>query len=67
MRLLSSIAAATALAIGLSGAHAADEKPLNWGLLAVESQDNLLKRWGPLIEAVEAKMGTKIKSVLRKL
>ncbi len=35
---------------------AAEVKELNWGLLAVESQDNLMKRWGPIIKLIEAKM-----------
>ena len=34
---------------------------INWGLLAVESQENLMKRWGPVIEAVSAKSGLTIK------
>ena len=45
-----------------SGAPALAEEvaELNWGLLAVESQDNLMKRWGPIIEAMERRTGFKI-------
>ncbi len=38
-----------------------ETRVINWGLLAVESQDNLMKRWGPLLEAMSQKMGVEIK------
>jgi len=44
-----------------AGAQAADGKQLIFGLLSVESQDNLMKRWRPVLEAMEAKTGLKVK------
>ena len=34
---------------------------INVGLLATESQDNLMKRWGPIIELMKAKTGYEVK------
>lgn len=52
----------SAVALGtVSVANAESIKQINWGLLAVESQDNLLKRWGPVIEAMQDKVGVPIK------
>lgn len=52
-----------AMAIAFAGSTAAQSQEVqevNWGLLAVESQENLMARWGPVIEAVEEKSGLKI-------
>jgi len=55
--------ALAAAAVIASPALAQDEEvtTINWGLLAVESQDNLMKRWGPLLEAISEKTGYEIK------
>ncbi len=57
---LSMAAVATAVAFTTS-AKAEDVKVINWGLLAVESQSNLMKRWGPVIKATEKRMGITVK------
>ena len=49
------------LAVAIGATSAAEVKPINWGILAVESQDNLMKRWGPILEAMAKKMGIPIK------
>ena len=54
------VAAAAVTAIATTTAVAEEIQELNWGILAVESQDNLMKRWGPIIEAMEVKTGIKI-------
>ncbi|MGF1501124.1 MAG: phosphonate ABC transporter substrate-binding protein [Paracoccaceae bacterium] len=59
-RSLAAVAAAAVLATGAARAQD-DATVINWGLLAVESQDNLMKRWGPLLEALSAEMGVEVK------
>ena len=54
---LAALALAAATAVS---AASAEMREINWGLLAVESQDNLMKRWGPIVKAMEAKTGMKI-------
>ena len=52
------VAVATAFTVA---AYAADAKQVNVGILSVESQDNLLKRWAPIIEAMKEKTGLDVK------
>ncbi len=59
--LVKSLLAAAAVVVSVSGAQAADQKTINWGLLAVESQENLMKRFGPIIKLVEKRVGLKVK------
>lgn len=49
------------LAITSAIASAADIKQINWGILAVESQENLMKRYGAILEALGQKIGIPIK------
>jgi len=39
---------------------AEDVKEINWGLLAVESKDNLLKRYKPFLTLMEKRLGMKV-------
>jgi phosphonate transport system substrate-binding protein len=50
-------AAAVALVAAPAAAHEDEVTEITWGLLAVESQENLMKRWGPILEAMEEKIG----------
>lgn len=43
-----------------SAAKAEEVTEINWGLLAVESKDNLLKRYTPFLELMEQRLGLKI-------
>lgn len=53
--------AAAALSAAVTFPALAETKVINWGLLAVESQDNLMKRWSPLLEALAERTGYEIK------
>jgi len=53
--------AALALSAAMAFPALAETKVINWGLLAVESQDNLMKRWGPLLAALSERTGYEIK------
>ena len=61
-KLVKGLAAITmAAAIAAPTTVLAEEvKEINWGLLAVESQDNLLKRYKPFLEAMAKRTGFKI-------
>lgn len=60
MKALMSGVAAIAIAFAAPAAAQDEVTRINWGLLAVESQDNLMKRWGPLLDAIEAEIGIEI-------
>lgn len=49
------------LVISTVTASTADLKQINWGILAVESQENLMKRYGAILEALSNKIGIPIK------
>lgn len=53
--------AAAALSAAVTFPALAETKVINWGLLAVESQDNLMKRWGPLLKVLSERTGYEIK------
>lgn len=52
--------ALTAVVALPGGAGAEEMTEINWGLLAVESKDNLLKRYKPFIELMENRLGMKV-------
>ena len=45
----------------LASVAAADVKQLNWGILAVETQENLMRRWGPVLDKLSEKIGIPIR------
>ena len=54
-------ALALTAAVAIPGASRAEEvTEINWGLLAVESKDNLLKRYAPFLELMEQRLGMKV-------
>lgn len=60
-KFVKTLLATAAIVASTTSAQAAEVKQINWGLLAVESQTNLLKRWGPIIKMMEKRTGIKIK------
>lgn len=54
------ITLAALLAVTFATTGFAARKTVNWGILAVESQDDLINRWGPLLKELEKKTGLKI-------
>lgn len=61
MKSLLHAVAAAALSAATAFPALAETKVINWGLLAVESQDNLMKRWAPVLEALSERTGYEIK------
>ena len=59
LKSLAALALAGALAIP-SAPRAEEMTEINWGLLAVESKDNLLKRYKPFLELLEERLGMKV-------
>lgn len=61
MKKIAGLVLAALMAVTLSSASFAAEKTINWGILAVESQDDLINRWGPFLKALEERSGLTIK------
>lgn len=61
MKSLLHAVAAVALSAAAAFPALAETKVINWGLLAVESQDNLMKRWAPVLELLSERTGYEIK------
>jgi phosphonate transport system substrate-binding protein len=61
MKKLVAVVLAAVMMAGLSTVAVAAEKTVNWGILAVESQDDLINRWGPFLKSLEKKTGLTIK------
>lgn len=53
--------AAIALSATMAAPALAETRVINWGLLAVESQDNLMKRWAPVLAVLSERTGFEIK------
>lgn len=61
MKPLLTALAAAALSAAVALPAVAETRVINWGLLSVESQDNLMKRWGPLLKVLSERTGYEVK------
>lgn len=60
MKKLLILALTTLIAVSVTTAAFAAQQTVNWGIIAVESQEDLINRWGPLLKELENKTGYKI-------